>query len=1114
MKVFIQKMVELFAHDLPFNKESIIPIYMKLDSVCRFTAHFLQATSVSIILYNGKDDCLHCRGRYINSRYSHSSVDEFQKITERICVYSYIDSIRKPAIRVDPNVIYEEFKNSVLKDGDISKKEFITIFERYPNWKESYKKYWKTVKSELYRIDNKSNAGEIYKIFLGRTPEYETSISFDSIEKLKSDDKYYFFEKLKKELFLEINAKYYVELPLFANGDYFGILRFLFPKETHVVKKNENNNLDIDEDNKKLIESIAQIISLHLENNYIIDSYSKTYFTALKHISEFSSLKEFLKDQCNKLSLIIESKGVIIRLLNKKGKSEIAGFSEGLQGYYNSVEKEKIEYFEEITKRLQRTQNLIGIHFSIQAPFDVIQYIVHEKKEYLTRKFEEWPLSDLKKSSVLDKLRDIGIFYIGILPIPKIENGFIVILNSKNRNFFSKDFEMIYPAVKNLSYELESFFYTKQIENRMNVISKMHEEIFDAISDEKLEGNKYVREFLEILGKTIKKLGIFTHHIAWEYVSEEVPKELGRADKTFFRNITHANYNESLLNDMPGFSWCKNKIYPIEDGSKNLIFDSRKYFELKNLIKIFKLNLANGYSYFDLPFYNYNVHKDEKPRIIGVFSLVFKKEHQRMIKDTDFFNFMQFFSKQISIAWQNLLDKITDKIQKKIDQHMRTSREVGFSSKSSVLNKLSEILAEYFSSDICCFFLYNEKENCLELAASNIPIKQKIIYSTENDKNTLSVRSFLDNKNLRIFGRERVEKLVNIDKLKHIESEISTAMLEIFRRRFLERNEKFEYDKICIEHWHSQVITIGGQKLGLIKLFLAKGISDRDKDRIYDYTRHPFSEFETTLLERVQKHIFNVLITYKTIQQRINDMQNVIHQVIAPLNAIISQCTNLERGIVPLEKINEKYTYLKIQSRLAARYARNFQKILDIDTGAIKLNKDRIPLLRKYLIDKAIDFQSIAKEKGINIHVIGEGRENISLEVDIDLFDQVVGILLDNAVKYSFSPDDRFENGMKRTLNPDDDGNIVLSAREKDDAIFINVSNWGVEIPIEEREKIFEREYRGKNVRDIVPIGNGIGLYLAREIVKMHRGTLDLNPDTKRFNTIFKIKFPQEVKYV
>ena len=99
--------------------------------------------------------------------------------------------------------------------------------------------------------------------------------------------------------------------------------------------------------------------------------------------------------------------------------------------------------------------------------------------------------------------------------------------------------------------------------------------------------------------------------------------------------------------------------------------------------------------------------------------------------------------------------------------------------------------------------------------------------------------------------------------------------------------------------------------------------------------------------------------------------------------------------------------------------------------------------------------------------------------------------LLDNAVKYG---------------KPGNE--IVLAVRELGLTVEISVTDQNEPISGEERTRIFERFYRGKNA--IEKEGVGIGLYLAREIIEKQGGCLSVCPTGhgNRFSIVLPKQLP------
>lgn len=86
---------------------------------------------------------------------------------------------------------------------------------------------------------------------------------------------------------------------------------------------------------------------------------------------------------------------------------------------------------------------------------------------------------------------------------------------------------------------------------------------------------------------------------------------------------------------------------------------------------------------------------------------------------------------------------------------------------------------------------------------------------------------------------------------------------------------------------------------------------------------------------------------------------------------------------------------------------------------------------------------------------------------------QVIIILLDNAIKYSH---DKIE---------------VFLERNHENAI-IHIKDYGIGIPENEIANIFERFYRVDKARSRETGGSGLGLHIAKSIIKLHKGDIKI----------------------
>ena len=120
-------------------------------------------------------------------------------------------------------------------------------------------------------------------------------------------------------------------------------------------------------------------------------------------------------------------------------------------------------------------------------------------------------------------------------------------------------------------------------------------------------------------------------------------------------------------------------------------------------------------------------------------------------------------------------------------------------------------------------------------------------------------------------------------------------------------------------------------------------------------------------------------------------------------------------------------------------------------------------------------FRPAFEEKGLSLEVHAEAAP---VWGDPERLAQVVAILLDNAVSYT-----------------DQGGaSVVLTVDKTKKQAILKVDDSGMGIGPEERERAFDRFYRGREARRKKREGSGLGLAVARIIVQAHGGTLRLLP--------------------
>ena len=91
-------------------------------------------------------------------------------------------------------------------------------------------------------------------------------------------------------------------------------------------------------------------------------------------------------------------------------------------------------------------------------------------------------------------------------------------------------------------------------------------------------------------------------------------------------------------------------------------------------------------------------------------------------------------------------------------------------------------------------------------------------------------------------------------------------------------------------------------------------------------------------------------------------------------------------------------------------------------------------------------------------------------------------------------------------------GSITPWAREGGHRLIVEVRNLGPGFAYDDRERLFERGYRGASAKALVASGSGLGLYICREILDAAFGaTIEAGRSAKKEETTFRIRFPHFV---
>ena len=222
------------------------------------------------------------------------------------------------------------------------------------------------------------------------------------------------------------------------------------------------------------------------------------------------------------------------------------------------------------------------------------------------------------------------------------------------------------------------------------------------------------------------------------------------------------------------------------------------------------------------------------------------------------------------------------------------------------------------------------------------------------------------------------------------------------------------------------------------------------------------------------------------------------HELKTPLAVIISNTDMMMKsGDRNSDKNARRLDNIRIESE---RMKELVQELLEVARGDIsekELIKEEVQL-SELVEEELLVWDPIYYEAGKEL--ISEIDENIRMTGDPAKLRRLVGILVDNALKYSFDGS---------TVRVRLSGKSITGIHKKGDhSICLTVENEGNALTEEECSKIFERFYRADKSREKIS-GYGLGLSIAVSIVEEHNGTIKASSreDADSGKNIFIVTF-------
>ena len=205
------------------------------------------------------------------------------------------------------------------------------------------------------------------------------------------------------------------------------------------------------------------------------------------------------------------------------------------------------------------------------------------------------------------------------------------------------------------------------------------------------------------------------------------------------------------------------------------------------------------------------------------------------------------------------------------------------------------------------------------------------------------------------------------------------------------------------------------------------------------------------------------------------------HELKTPLAVIMASADEIKEKDENLKYIeNIRYESDRMNRLISGLL--NLSRLEDGEDTAGYKDEDLSRILNK----TCLVYEGVAYEQGVTIQT--DIEEGLHLKCSREEIEQMTATLLDNAVRHSY---------------PDTAVRVIAGSVKGKNSISIRVINSGDPIPKEDREKIFERFYRGDRARGRDDNRYGLGLAIARRIANNHNG--DIRADSENGDTVFLV---------
>jgi len=215
------------------------------------------------------------------------------------------------------------------------------------------------------------------------------------------------------------------------------------------------------------------------------------------------------------------------------------------------------------------------------------------------------------------------------------------------------------------------------------------------------------------------------------------------------------------------------------------------------------------------------------------------------------------------------------------------------------------------------------------------------------------------------------------------------------------------------------------------------------------------------------------------------------HQLRTPLTAIKGYISMMREKIYgkPPEKMERPLENIYTSNERLIKLVNDLLNVSRIEAGRMEMKLEKSSL-EEIITSVVEELKNVAKEKNIYLKWEKPKKPLPKISVDKDKIRQVIMNVADNAIRYT------------------EHGGVIIKCKMKNEKCEIEVSDTGVGLTKYELSKMFESFSRGAAGTRLYTEGVGLGLYVARRFVEMHKGKIWAESKGKDKGSTFYIELP------